>query len=153
MRIFAISVIAALLLGCATRAPSEADVVAYAKALPVGAIDATLSSGQTLAEWIAARAQGGRVAWESNDCGEQTGDPDTTPRDFPICAEAQFITCAGLAASISVAVGTFRGGISSPPELFWAQTVTAQNATTLSAFGQAAPDCRGAPNNSFKPNR
>ena len=154
MRIFAICVVA-VLLGCATRAPSEEHVVAYAKAVQVSAIDAALPPGLTLAEWIAARAQGGLVTWESNDCGEQTGDPVTTPSDFPICAEAQFKTCAGLAASLSVVVGTFRRGIGSRPGLFWAQVGGVHGSvdkSTLSALGYAAPVCRYAPNNSFKPN-
>jgi hypothetical protein len=154
MRIFAIGVLA-LLLGCATSAPSEEHVVAYAKALQVSAIDAALPPGLTLAEWISARAQGGLVTWESNDCGEQTGNPATTPSDFPICAEAQFKTCAGLTASLSVVVGTFRRGIGSRPGLFWAQIGGVDGSvdnSTLSAFGHATPVCRDAPNNSFKPN-
>ncbi len=154
MRIFAICVVA-VLLGCSTYAPSEEHVVAYAKALQVSAIDAALPPGLTLAEWISIRAQGGLVTWESNDCGEQTGDPATTPSDFPICAEAQFKTCAGLTASLSLAVGTLRRGISSRPDLFWAQIGDGNDIvdnSTLSAFGHAAPVCRDAPNNSFKPN-
>lgn len=151
MRILAIALGTALLLGCATRAPSEADVVAYAKGLPVTAIDHDLLASQTLGEWIAARAQDGRVAWESNDCGEQTGDPTTTPSDFPICAEAQFTTCTGLSASVSVAVGTLHGGIGGPPELNWAQPGSVQDTDTLSSLAKKAPICRGAPNTSFKP--
>ena len=147
MRIFAL-IVAAILLGCATHGPSEDHVVAYAKALRVSAIDATLSSRTTLGEWVASRAQGGLITWESNDCGEQTGNPATTPHDFPICAEAQFKTCAGLAASISVAVGTFRRGIRSHPSLFWAQVEDAAGSadvSTLSAFERTAPACRDAP--------
>ena len=150
MRIFAITVVATSLLGSATLAASEADAVSYAQALPVSAIDSSLPSSRTLAEWLAARAQGNRVAWESNDCGEQTGDPATTPDDFPICAEARFVTCDGHAASVAIAVGTLVGGMRGPPELFWAQTGDAHDAATLSAFGRAAPICTGAPN-SFKP--
>lgn len=99
MRTLAITLGTALLLGCATRALSAEDVVAYAEQLPVTAIDHDLLTSQTLGEWTVARAQDGRVVWEPNDCGGQTGDPTTTPSDFPICAESQFTTCTGLSAS------------------------------------------------------
>ena len=133
---------------------SEAVAIAFAKRVPVSAIDPLLSSRLTLSKWLTARAKGGRVTWESNDCGEQTGDPSTTPSDYPVCAEATFIKCDGQPAGVSLMVGTYGRGVQAPADLYWAYTGSGSdvfNHSTLSALGRAAPVCWGAPNNSFKP--
>ena len=149
--VVAIAALSALLPQSA--ACSEAATVAFAKAVQVSAVDPVLTSRLTLSKWLSARAKGGRVTWESNDCGEQTGDPSTTPSDFPICAEATFIKCDGQPAGLSFMVGTYRRGVQAPADLYWAYTGSgsgAVNHSRLSAFGRAAPVCGGAPNNSFK---
>ena len=135
-------------------ASSEAAAVAFAKRVRVSAVDPLLSSRLTLSKWLSARAKGGRVTWESNDCGEQTGDPNTISSDFPVCAEAAFVKCDGQPAGVSLMVGTYRRGVQAPADLYWAYTgsgADAFNHSTLSALGRAAPVCGGAPNNSFKP--
>ena len=150
--IVAIAALSALLPQSA--ASSEAAAVAFAKLVQVNAVDPLLSSRLTLSKWLSARAKGGRVIWESNDCGEQTGNPSTTPSDFPVCAEAKFFKCDGQPAAVSLMVGTYRRGVQAPADLYWAYTGSGSdvvNHSTLSALGRAAPVCRGAPNNSFNP--
>ena len=150
--VVAIAALSALLPQSA--ASSEAAAVAFAKRVQVQAVDPLLSSSLTLSKWLSAKANGGQVTWESNDCGEQTGDPCTTPSDFPVCAEARFIKCDGQPAGVSLMVGTYRRGIQAPADLYWAYTGSGSNVfnhPTLSALGRAAPVCGGATNSLFKP--
>lgn len=135
-------------------ASSEAAAVAFAKGVGVSAVDPMLTSRLTLSEWLSARAKGGRVTWETNDCGEQTGDPATTPSDFPVCAEATFITCDGQPAGLSIMVGTYRRGVQAPTDLFWAYTGSGSGSvshSTLAALGRATPVCQGTPGAANKP--
>ena len=140
----AIALISLLLLGSGASPPSESESVSFARAVRVASIDSSLGSGLTLSEWITSRARDRDVIWESNDCGEQTGDPETTPQDFPICVSAEFRTCAGLPASIYVIVGTYRKGLAAPVEFYMAYTGSGAEAVDrpgLSAFARAAPVC------------
>ena len=131
-------------------ASSEAAVIAFAKRVPVSAVDPVLASRLTLFKWLSARAKGGKVTWEANDCGEQTGDPRTTSSDFPVCAEATFAKCDGQPAGLSLMVGTVRRGVQAPADLYWAYAGSGSdvlNHSTLASFGRATPVCRGVPNN------
>jgi len=57
------------------------------------------------------------TSWEVNDCGEQTGDPGRDAgRDFPMCAEAQVSLAGQRELHISLAVGTFRTGVTGVPQ-------------------------------------
>ncbi|HET9179175.1 MAG TPA: hypothetical protein VFQ24_12530 [Terriglobia bacterium] len=52
------------------------------------------------------------IAWEVNDCGEQTGNPESDKgRDFPICVEAQVTLPQKHTLSVSVSVGTLNTGV------------------------------------------
>lgn len=122
-------------------APTSEAVIAHARELSVHSIDGTLASTQSLDRWLRERARGGAVAWEANDCGEQTGNPATTPEDFPVCAEASFVNCAGEKSDIAIAVGTARGGIGrGTAAVFWATTGKA-SAPTLAKFAARNPVC------------
>ena len=150
MRAILILVPSLMALACATHPPDESAVIARAKGTCVCAIDGTVQEQIALGEWLEARALNGVVAWESNDCGEQTGDPRTTPDDFPICAQATFTNCAGARSSLAVVVATFRTGFTDRFGIMWA--ITGQNdVTRLELFGLANPPCAIAPNSRAAP--
>jgi hypothetical protein len=53
-----------------------------------------------------------RIQWEVNDCGEQTGNPESDKgRDFPMCAEVQTVLPRKRTLYISFSVGTFKTGV------------------------------------------
>ena len=53
-----------------------------------------------------------RITWEVNDCGEQTGNPESDKgRDFPMCAEAQTTLPRKSKLSVAFSVGTFKTGV------------------------------------------
>ena len=48
----------------------------------------------------------GKLAWEVNDCGEQTGDPEVdSERDLPICVEATITLTDGSRAGVLLGSG------------------------------------------------
>ena len=125
--------------------PTEAEIVAFAQGVSVRSIDSTMGTDLSLAEWVLARSKDKKVSWESNDCGEQTGDPRTTPQDVPACVEAQFQTCTGVSASITVIVGSSLAGLAERVQLFMAYTgaePAAVDYRTLTAMAAAAPACK-----------
>lgn len=124
---------------CATPRLAYEDVVSI-KELKVVAVDGTVDEEVSLSEWLEARAMNEVVAWDSHDCGEQTGDPATTPSDFPICAEATFSNCNGARSSIAIVVGTFKRGVSGRPQIFWA-TSGKHDSRTLREFAADNPVC------------
>lgn len=90
----------------------DARTIATAKNISVHRLDPSLPN-KTLAKWL--RGVVGRqvpIAWEVNDCGEQTGDPGSDKgRDFPICVEARVTLQQESKLSISIAVGTVKTGV------------------------------------------
>ncbi len=59
------------------------------------------------------------IAWEANDCGEQSGNPTVDRgRDFPLCAQATVDLPGRRQVVILVAVGTIKRGVSGSPALF-----------------------------------
>jgi hypothetical protein len=62
---------------------------------------------------------GATLAWEVNDCGEQTGNPAIDgARDIPTCVEADVSLDDGRVLSVMIAVGTVQKGVSGEPSLF-----------------------------------
>ena len=60
------------------------------------------------------------IQWEVNDCGEQTGNPESDKgRDFPMCAEVQVELAGKRKLSISLSVGTFKTGAHAGPARFF----------------------------------
>ncbi len=93
----------------------ESEAVAFARALPLETLDSTLS-GATLDEWLVALVAPGRLEYELDDCGEQTGHPETDRgRDFPACVSAYGTLDDGGEISVSVRVGTLGKGVSGDP--------------------------------------
>jgi hypothetical protein len=86
----------------AIRAARQVMVQAIDPALP------RLSFDEWLRQIIGSDAP---VTWESNDCGEQTGNPAVDRgRDFPVCVEARVDLAAGRTLRISFMVGTLEKG-------------------------------------------
>ena len=140
----ALLAVAAVVATGAVHAPTPDAIVGHARATPVHSIDRSIASTQNLDEWLRERARGGALAWEGNDCGEQTGNPATTPEDFPICAQASFVNCAGEESTIAIVVGTARGGIGrGTAAIFWAATGKS-SADTLAKFAARNPVCGAA---------
>ncbi len=73
----------------------------------------------SLEDFLNQATKNGTLSWESNDCGEQSGDPEVdSQRDIPICAQATLKAANGRTVYVSVAVGTVHKGISGRPELY-----------------------------------
>lgn len=76
---------------------------------------------QPLSVWLDSIADSpSEVVWEVNDCGEQTGSPADTRRDFPACVEAIVIATPEVKIHISIIVGTFKQGITGQARIFQA---------------------------------
>ena len=59
------------------------------------------------------------LTWETNDCGEQTGNPALDKgRDFPICVEVQAALAGDRQLSLALMVGSIRRGLTVGPLMF-----------------------------------
>jgi hypothetical protein len=66
------------------------------------------------------------IKWEVNDCGEQTGDPQSDRgRDFPMCAEAQVTLVGKRKLSVALSVGTFKTGVKAGAISFYSAAMVA----------------------------
>lgn len=90
----------------------DARAIAAAKNTSVHRLDPSLPNKRLdkwLREVVGSKAP---IAWEVNDCGEQTGNPETDKgRDFPTCVEAQVTLEQHRKLSVSVSVGTLDTGV------------------------------------------
>jgi hypothetical protein len=97
----------------------ERRVIAIVQKLSAKALDPELPD-QPFAEWFqSVVGKDAKVEWESNDCGEQTGDPKTTPADFPICGQASAKLPGARVVTVMVAVGSYKKGIVGAPGVFF----------------------------------
>ena len=97
----------------------EARAIAVAKRTSAKKLDGQLP-GQPFAAWLTdAMPKGTTFEWESNDCGEQTGDPSTTPADPPLCAQVTASKGADRLAVIMIVVGTLKKGVAGKPAVFF----------------------------------
>lgn len=79
--------------------------------------------------FLESEAEGTKISWEMNDCGEQTGDPSVDRgRDMPTCVEASFTLKDQRTVDVMVAVGTSKKGIAGDVTLFSA-TLTDETGT------------------------
>jgi hypothetical protein len=63
-------------------------------------------------EWLKMEAgPAASISWDTNDCGEQTGDTATNPKEIPICAEATAKMHDGRTIVVWLAVGTNLKGL------------------------------------------
>lgn len=97
----------------------ERRAIEAAKHVSAKSLDSVLPS-QSFEKWLQSLiGPETRVAWESNDCGEQTGDPATTPSDPPVCAQASATLPDGRTVTVMIAVGTYKKGIRGKPQVFF----------------------------------
>jgi hypothetical protein len=97
----------------------EQRVVATAKQVSAKALDPELPE-QPFADWFqSVVGKDTKVEWESNDCGEQTGDPKTTPADPPICGQASAKLSGARTVTVMIAVGSYRKGVTGDPAVFF----------------------------------
>jgi hypothetical protein len=97
----------------------EQRVIATVQKTSAKALDPELPD-QPFAEWFqSVVGKDAKVEWESNDCGEQTGDPKTTPVDFPICGQASAKLSGARVVTVMVAVGSHNKGITAAPSVFF----------------------------------
>ncbi len=97
----------------------EQRVVSTVQKLSAKSLDPELPE-QPFAEWFQSVVGATtKVAWESNDCGEQSGDPKTTPTDFPVCGQASAKLSGGRTVTVMVAVGSYKKGITGDPAVFF----------------------------------
>lgn len=99
--------------------------------------------------FLESEAEGAKVSWEMNDCGEQTGNPAIDRgRDMPTCVEASFTLKDRRTVNVMIAVGTMKSGLSGVPTLF-SSTLTDENGThAIKLIELPAKIHRGRPKNS-----
>ncbi len=98
----------------------DAQAIAAAKNTSVHRMEGSLPD-TAFAAWLR-KLVGPRanITWEVNDCGEQTGNPESDKgRDFPVCAEAQAALGGKRKLSVSLSVGTSKTGVSAGPASFF----------------------------------
>lgn len=90
----------------------DARAIAAAKNTSVHRLDSSLPD-KTLANWLQdVVGHQTPITWEVNDCGEQTGNPESDKgRDFPMCAEAQATLRGKRKLYVAFSVGTFKTGV------------------------------------------
>ena len=81
---------------------------------------------ESLAAWMT-RVAGpkGKVFWEVNDCGEQSGDAARDEgRDMPACVQASLFVPDGREFGVLISVGTWEKGFVGAPrvrQVYWAE--------------------------------
>jgi hypothetical protein len=103
----------------AAQTPRDRKLIASAKAIPVSRLDPKLPA-IPFERWLIKEAgEGAQISWEVNDCGEQTGSPEDSQGDFPVCVEANAKLADQRVIVVSIAVGTYQRGISGKPATWW----------------------------------
>lgn len=129
-------------LSCATAPRAvESNPGSAVGVISVSAIDPSIDEELELGMWLQQRALNGIVAWERNDCGEQTGDARSTRASVPTCVEAAFLNCAGRKTTISFVIGESSDGV---PHFYWGRTVGVdgeQSFRSLAELGDTNPRC------------
>lgn len=88
----------------------EAETIDYAKKYLVSNIEPNLPR-QSFAVWFQKTiGKKAKMRWEINDCGEQSGTPADSGRDFPMCVEATAEEF-DLFVSVNIQFGMFSRGI------------------------------------------
>ena len=106
-------------MAAAGQTPRDRKLIAYTKAIPVSQLDPKLPA-VPFERWLTKQAgAGAQIAWEVNDCGEQTGSPEDSQNDFPVCVEASATLADKRVIVVSIAVGTYQRGISGKPATWW----------------------------------
>ena len=126
----------------------DAEAIAAAKNTSAHRLDPSLPE-KSLAQWL--RDVVGPhtpIAWEVNDCGEQTGNPIADKgRDFPTCAEAQVALPGKRTLYVSFSVGTVKTGVRAASVQFAYAVIVqpAGSAKPISKLSQVPEAIKAAP--------
>lgn len=97
----------------------------------------------------------GKIDWEVNDCGEQTGNPAVDRnRDFPFCVEAKAALPFGPTVTVMIVVGSERRGVVDAPRVWWIyieQDAQIQEIDSLARLEMAIASWRDRPAPHFRP--
>jgi hypothetical protein len=143
MKHFLNLLIAATLLMSITLQPlaqskTEDEVIAHAKRIDVSQLDPALPS-QPFASWFRHTiGPDAKVAWEVNDCGEQTGSRSDPERDLPLCAQAEAELLDGRKVVVIISVGTQKRGLSKGAEGIYYVGVEGGETQTISKLHDLA---------------
>jgi hypothetical protein len=99
----------------------DSPAIRHARQAPVREIDPALPR-ISFDEWLhGVVGRDAVITWETNDCGEQTGNPTLDRgRDFPVCAEARSDLGARGVLRVSLIVGSVAKGVSGIPGFYMA---------------------------------
>lgn len=122
MRLLVAAGTLALWAGLAWADGPEQHAIAAGKKADVHALDETLPRAR-LDEWLQKLAAPAPVQWDSNDCGDTSGD-------FPICALATVKFPSGGQLTIQLAVGNLRQGVRGQPKLSFIRLTDKDGKTT-----------------------
>ena len=115
--------LALILLLRAIQSPAQVhdkEAIDLAKAAVVRTIDGTLPD-KKFEDWLRDLfGPAAKIAWEVNDCGEQTGDPQLDRgRDFPMCVDAAVSLDSSRVLHLLLVVGSFKTGVRRQPPAFF----------------------------------
>ena len=99
--------------------PSEKETIDMVRTSLVRSIDRTLPD-ETLEAWLRGLfGSAARMSWETNDCGEQSGNPQLDRgRDFPMCVDVAVTLDDRRVLHLLFAVGTLKTGARRTPPTF-----------------------------------
>ena len=103
---------------------SEKETIDWVRNSLVRGIDRTLPD-ETLEAWLRGLFGSAKTSWETNDCGEQTGNPQLgRGRDFPMCVDVTITLDDRRVLHLLLAVGTLKTGARrAPPTFFYGVVV------------------------------
>lgn len=134
-----LALLAALLLcvifaSAQNESSNDEKLISQVKRIAVSTLDPALPS-IPFEQWLRTEAgAGAKVAWEVNDCGEQTGSPGQNPSEIPRCVEADASLKDRREIVIMVAMPQDAKGKASdqtPPTVFFAQLITTREKIAL----------------------
>ncbi len=98
---------------------SEDSAIDYVRKLSPSVLDSTLPKGQ-FSTWLKdILGNDDSVAWEMNDCGEQTGVPAVdSARNIPVCVQVIVHMADGRSCGIMISIGTVHRGLIGSPGVF-----------------------------------
>lgn len=119
---------------------SEKETIDWVRTSLVRSIDRTLPD-EPLEPWLRGLfGSAAKTSWETNDCGEQTGNPQLDRgRDFPMCVDVAVTLDDRRVLHLLFAVGTLKTGAQrTPPTFFYGVVMQAGVPTVwLKSLGEA----------------
>lgn len=110
---------------------SEKETIDWVRTSLVRSIDRTLPD-EPLEAWLRGLLGSAKTSWETNDCGEQTGNPQLDRgRDFPMCVDVAVTLDDRRVLHLLLAVGTLKTGAQRTPPTFFYGVVMEAGVPTL----------------------